>query len=81
MTKKKIEVVHINTGSPVPDVGNVKWPFDSLGVGNNFTFGYRKVTSVRTIVSRLNKEGTRQYIVRKIDEDTYGVWRVEDRKE
>ena len=77
---KKIEVVSINKGVPIPDTYE-RYPFDQLEVGDSFEITSKKRASVQSRVSVLHRQGKRQYIVRKIDEDTYGVWRVEDRKE
>lgn len=76
---KKIEVVQINKNIPIPDT-YTRYPFDQLEVGDNFTVSVSKRSSVAARVTRLNKKGERQYLVRKIDENTLGVWRVEDKK-
>ena len=76
---KKIEVVQINKNIPIPDT-YTRYPFNQLNIGDNFTVGMVKRSSVAARVSRLNKQGSRQYLVRKIDENTLGVWRVEDKK-
>lgn len=77
---KKIEVVSINKGVPIPDTYE-RYPFNELEVGDSFEFKLNKRASVQTRVSRLNKQGKRQYIVRKISDSTAGVWRVKDKTE
>lgn len=76
----KIEVVQINKNIPIPNT-YTRYPFSQLEIGDSFTVGIAKKSSVAARVSRLNKQGSRQYLVRKIDENNLGVWRVEDKKE
>lgn len=72
---KKIEVVEIHRGVPIPDHYE-RYPFDRLEVGDSFEFSSKKRASVQSRVSRLNQQGERQYIVRKINDDVAGVWRI-----
>jgi len=74
----KIEVIKVNKGVPIPDHYE-RYPFDQLDIGDNFEFSAKKKMSVQSRVSRLNKAGVRQYITRKINDEVYGVWRVEDK--
>lgn len=76
---KRVEVVTVNTGVPIPEHYE-RYPFDQLGVGDSFEFKLSKRSSVQSRVSRLNQKGERQFIVRKIDDTTGGVWRVDDKK-
>lgn len=71
----KIEVIKVNKGVPIPDT-YTRYPFESLEVGDNFEFSYKKRTSVAGRVSRLNKQGDKQFIVRKLSPETGGVWRI-----
>lgn len=72
---KKIEVVQINKGRPIPE-NYTSYPFDQLEVGDSFEFKLVKRASVQSRVTLLNKRGERQYVVRKVSDDIGGVWRV-----
>lgn len=74
MTKKKIPVVTIDTGVPIP--GKIRYPLEQLKVGESFVFPVGKRNSVQARASRYAKESGRKFEVRRMDQENCRVWRV-----
>lgn len=77
MAKKQIPVTQdIEAGVPIP-VNREAWPIGELDVGEMFKFPYVKHRSLRSRVNLMNqKYEDREFVVRKIDDEFGGVWRV-----
>jgi hypothetical protein len=71
--KQHIDVVQIDTGIPIP---TSKYPLRSLNVGESFLVPLENRNSVQAQVSRLKATTDREFVVRKMDEETVRVWRT-----
>lgn len=71
---RKIDIVTIDTGVPVPIRAN--YPLEDLKVGESFLFPLKKRSSVQSLASRLKADEGREFTVKKVDEDNCRVWRT-----
>lgn len=65
---------------PLPDNGKMVYDFSPLSEPSNdkcLTFPKRVHASLRTRVSKYNKTTGKKLVVRTIDENIVGVWRLE----
>lgn len=70
---KKVPVLTIDTGVPVPEV--VSYPFRQLKVGQSFLAPLEKRASIQSQASRLARTSDLQFVVRKVSSDSIRVWR------
>lgn len=75
MTKKKIPVITIDTGVPIPDTGS--YPFSRLEVGHSFVAPIDMRTNISSAATQYGKRTGTKFTIRKIDKDNIRVWRSE----
>lgn len=77
-------MIEIRKDIPVPDrysgkgQASNKYPISELEVGDSFEAPVESERSVRSMVARLNliSEDGKQYVCRKLNKNTVGVWRI-----
>lgn len=71
---KTINVYSIDSGVPIPESRGV--PLARLEVGESFLFPLSKRASIQTQVSKIKRETDKDFVVKKMDEETARVWRT-----
>lgn len=73
--KKKIPVISIESGIPIPD--SVDYPFDKLDVGDSFLVSADKRSSVASIATKYGQRTGTKFVIRKVDDNNVRVWRTD----
>lgn len=76
MGKRKIPVVSIESGHPVPDT-LMSYPFGQMNVGDSFLIPISKRSTVASAATKFGERNNMKFLVRKIDKENLRVWRSE----
>lgn len=68
----------IKNAPPPPSsrVGRIKYPFDEMEVGDAFDVPLKSGDRIRAAASQWGKDHGKKFTIRKIDAETFRVWRI-----
>lgn len=72
---KNIPVYTVDSGVPPPDAKHV--PLESLEVGDSMLFPLARRNTVQTLASRIKSKSGKEFTIKKIDENTARIWRLQ----
>lgn len=77
MREHKPSVVPVDSEKvPIPPQV-LKYPLDTMEVGDSFTVGIKDRSNVSARASRVGTKTGKKFTVRKVDDNTLRVWRTE----
>lgn len=73
----KATIYQVDSELPVPVGRATKYPFDSMEVGDSFSFPIVERANIQSRISKLKKDTGKVFAIRKMDIGVARVWRKE----